>query len=121
MNYIKLLHTSDWHLGHALYGYDRSEEQADMLRQMREIVERERPDVFLISGDVYHTAQPSAAVQKMFAEAMVALHAVHPEMHIVVTAGNHDSASRHEIFRTPWLSINVHALGTVDPGHPKST
>lgn len=114
-----MLHTSDWHLGHALYGYDRSEEQAAMLRQMREIVERERPDVFLISGDVYHTAQPSAAVQKMFAEEMVALHAVHPEMHIVVTAGNHDSASRHEIFRTPWLSINVHALGTVDPEHPE--
>lgn len=110
---------SDWHLGHALYGYDRSEEQADMLRQMTEIAARERPDVFLICGDVYHTSQPSAAVQKLFADTMAALHESNPEMQIIVTAGNHDSASRHEIFRTPWLSINVHAVGTADPEHPE--
>lgn len=116
---MKILHTSDWHLGHSLYGYDRSEEQGSMLRQMAEIVEKERPDVFLLCGDVYHTSQPSAAVQRQFSEAMVALHLAHPDMKIIVTAGNHDSASRHEVFRTPWLAINVHAIGTVDPEDPE--
>ena len=46
---MKFIHTSDWHLGHVLYGIDRSEEQADMLDQMVSIVERYKPDAFLLS------------------------------------------------------------------------
>ena len=108
---MKILHTSDWHLGHTLYNYDRTEEQLAMLSQMVHIVERERPDVFLLCGDVYHTSQPSASVQTMMAEALVRIHAANPLMTIVVTAGNHDSAARHEIFRTPWQALNVHTIG----------
>lgn len=111
---MKILHTSDWHLGHSLYNYDRTEEQASMLSQIVEIATQEQPDLFLVSGDVYHTSQPSAAVQKMFADTMVNLYKSCPEMKIVVTSGNHDSASKHEIFQTPWLALNVHAIGTID-------
>ena len=68
---MKIIHTSDWHLGHALYNYSREEEQADMLRQMTRIVEEEKPDAFVISGDVYDTMQPSASVQTMLADALV--------------------------------------------------
>ena len=111
---MKLIHTSDWHLGHTLYGFDRTAEQKAMLEQMVQIVREHKPDVFLISGDVYHTSQPSAAVQTLFAEAMVNLHKVHPDMYIVVIAGNHDSASKHEIFTTPWKALNVYAIGSLD-------
>lgn len=111
---MKILHTSDWHLGHCLYNYDRTEEQTSMLNQIVEIAEREQPDLFLVSGDVYHTSQPSAAVQKMFADTMVRLYKACPGTEIVVTSGNHDSASKHEIFQTPWLALNVHAIGTID-------
>lgn len=111
---MKLIHTSDWHLGHTLYGFDRTSEQKAMLEQMVQIVGEHKPDVFLISGDVYHTSQPSAAVQTMFSEAMVNLHKAHPEMYIVVIAGNHDSASKHEIFTTPWKALNVFAIGNLD-------
>ena len=111
---MKLLHTSDWHLGHELYSYDRREEQEAMLRQMAEIVKDERPDVFVVSGDVYHTAQPSAAVQKMFVDALIDIHKANEEMHIVVTAGNHDSASKHDVFQTPWSVLNVSTVGAVD-------
>ena len=52
---MKILHTSDWHLGHTLYNYDRTEEQQAMLEQMVSIVEEQKPDVFLLCGDVYHT------------------------------------------------------------------
>ena len=68
---MKILHTSDWHLGHTLYNYDRTEEQKSMLRQMVKTVEEQKPDVFLLCGDVYHTAQPSAAVQTMFTKALI--------------------------------------------------
>lgn len=115
---MKILHTSDWHLGHTLYNYDRTPEQRDMLAQIREIVERHKPDLFLLCGDVYHTSQPSAAVQKLFSDAITEIRNANPDMTIVVTAGNHDSGSRHEIFRTPWQSMGVHCIGTVKPDTP---
>ena len=116
---MKILHTSDWHLGHTLYGYDRTVEHKAMLEQMVEIVREHRPDVFLLAGDVYHTSQPSSAVQTMFSEAMVSLHQAHPEMYIIVIAGNHDSASKHEIFTTPWRALNVYAIGNLDKEYPE--
>ena len=111
---MKLLHTSDWHLGHTLYNYDRTEEQRSMLEQMVGIVEEQKPDVFLLCGDVYHTSQPSAAVQTMLTDGMVSIHNAHPQMKIVMTAGNHDSGSRHEIFRTPWRALGVYAIGQLE-------
>lgn len=108
---MKILHTSDWHLGHALYNYDRSEEQQAMLDQMADIVKEQQPDVFLLCGDVFHTSQPSNAIQTMLSNALVKIHKANPEMVIVMTAGNHDSATKHEIFRAPWQALNVYAIG----------
>ena len=111
---MKILHTSDWHLGHTLYNYDRTEEQMAMLLQMVDIVREEKPDVFLLCGDVYHTPQPSASVQTMFTNALVEIHDANPDMTIVVTAGNHDSGTKHDIFRTPWKALKVYTIGSVD-------
>lgn len=111
---MKILHTSDWHLGHTLYNYDRTEEQMVMLLQMVNIMKEEQPDVFLLCGDVYHTPQPSAAVQTMFTNALVQIRDANPGMTIVITAGNHDSGSKHDIFRTPWKALKVYTVGTID-------
>lgn len=111
---MKILHTSDWHLGHSLYNYDRMEEHRAMLHQMSEIVREHKPDVFLICGDVYHTAQPSSAVQTMLMEALVEIKDANPGMTIVVTAGNHDSGSKLDIFRSPWRILKVHTVGTLN-------
>ena len=110
---MKIIHTSDWHLGHALYNYSREEEQADMLRQMTRIVEKEKPDAFVISGDVYDTMQPSTSVQTMLADALVEIHRANPKMLTVCIAGNHDSGSRHTISRTPWKALNVEMVGNI--------
>lgn len=111
---MKILHTSDWHLGHTLYNFDRTEEQTAMLKQIIDIVGERKPDVFLLCGDIYHTPQPSSAVQTMLSDAMVKIHQAHPEMIIVMTSGNHDSGSKHEIFRTPWRALNVYAIGQLE-------
>lgn len=111
---MKILHTSDWHLGHTLYNYDRTEEQMAMLQQMADIVREEKPDVFLLCGDVYHTPQPSAAVQTMFTNALVQIRDANPGMTIVITAGNHDSGSKHDIFRTPWKALRVYTVGGIN-------
>ncbi len=111
---MKILHTSDWHLGHVLYGHDRTDEQQKMLDQMVEIVEEQKPDVFLLCGDVFHTSQPSNAIQTTLSEALVKIHKANPEMVIVMTAGNHDSGTKHEIFRTPWRALKVYAIGQLE-------
>ncbi len=89
-----------------------------MLLQMVQIVKEQQPDVFLLCGDVYHTPQPSSAVQTMLTEALVKIHEACPEMLIVMTAGNHDSGTRHEIFRTPWKALKVYAVGQVERDKP---
>lgn len=110
---MKIIHTSDWHLGHTLYNYDRTEEQLAMMLQIRNIIQEEQPDALLLCGDVYHTSTPSAAIQTMFTNAIVSFHKACPSMTIVITAGNHDSGSKHEIFRIPWRIMNVYMTGTV--------
>ena len=110
---MKILHTSDWHLGHTIYNYDRTEEQTDMLNQIVEIVNNEKPDLFLLCGDVYHTAQPSASVQTMFVNALMNIHKANPEMTIVITAGNHDSGSRHEIFSAALETMKIYTIGNL--------
>lgn len=110
---MRIIHTSDWHLGHLLYNYSREAEQRSMLEQLAEHVRREQPDVMLLAGDIFDTTQPSAAVQRMLAEALVSIHEACPTMQIISIAGNHDSASRHDIFRTPWSTLGIHTLGSI--------
>lgn len=108
---MKILHTSDWHLGHSLYGYDRREEQQSMLEQIIEITRGELPDLLLVSGDVFDSSQPASWAQTMFFESLMRIHDVNPGMTVVITAGNHDSGSRHEIFRTPMRTFGIHLVG----------
>lgn len=117
---MKIIHTSDWHLGHTIYGHDRTEEQDSMLEQMRALVSELQPDLFLLSGDVFHVAQPSSYVQTVFTEALVTLHEACPDMYIVITAGNHDSPSRHEVFKRPWKELNVFMTGSVSKEAPQN-
>ncbi len=117
---MKILHTSDWHLGHSLYNIDCTDDQQHMLSLMAAIVRDHQPDLFLLSGDVYDTGQPSNAVQTMLTRALVEIHNACPSMTIVMTAGNHDSGSKHEIFRIPWEALNVYAIGQLDKDNPDS-
>lgn len=110
---MKILHTSDWHLGHELYGNDRTQEFAAMLLQMRDLVAEHRPDAFVICGDIFDVALPGNNVQKMFTEAIVKIHRASPETYIIVISGNHDSATRHEVFSTPWRALNVYSIGNL--------
>lgn len=91
-----------------------------MLLQMVQIVKEQKPDVFLLCGDVYHTPQPSSAVQTMLTNALLDIHKTNPEMVIVMTAGNHDSGTKHEIFQSPWRELNVYAIGQLEKEKPEA-
>jgi exonuclease SbcD len=111
---MKILHTSDWHLGQVFYTYDRSCEQQYFLKQLAEIAAAEKPDVMLVSGDVYHQSSPAASVQRMYTEAILKIREACPEMAIVVIAGNHDSSSRLEIDSSLWQYVHVSVIGNIE-------
>ena len=110
---FKFIHTSDWHLGQNFYGYDRSEEQADFLSQLVDIVRQHQPDALLVSGDIFHTAAPSSAAVTLYVNAMLDIHNACPKMAIVVIAGNHDSASRLQCDSRLWELAGVRVLGGI--------
>lgn len=111
---MKIIHTSDWHLGQNFFEYDRKEDHESMIMQLAELIKAEEPDALIIAGDVYDIAAPNTSVQKGFAEHIVRLRDSCPGMTIVCISGNHDSASRHEIHQTPWEALNVHMKGKVE-------
>ena len=111
---MKIIHTSDWHLGQEFYSYDRTEEHESFLCQLRNIVEEEQPDALVISGDIYHNATPSNTIMRLFSDHLDRIRQACPSMLIVVIAGNHDSASRLEISSTIWAHLNVHIIGRIE-------
>ena len=108
---MKIIHTSDWHLGQNFFNYDRSDDHESMIRQLIDLVQTEEPDALVIAGDIFDVATPNTTVQKRFAESVVKIHDARPYMTIVCISGNHDSASRHEIHQTPWEALNVQMIG----------
>ena len=100
---MKIIHTADLHLGQTLYqNYDRVDEHEHFFAQLEELCKRENPDALVVSGDVFDSPQPSASTRRFFTEHFVNLHAACPAMKTVITAGNHDSASRLEADSAVW-------------------
>lgn len=112
---MKIIHTADWHVGHELYGYDREEEFDYFFTQLADLMEKEKPDALLVSGDVYDSYMPSNAAVRQLNTALLSLHEASPETEIILTAGNHDSGLRLEAAAPPWLSHRIHLIGTIDP------
>lgn len=109
---IKLLHTSDWHLGQRLYNYDRTDEEEHFLTELAAVVKAEQPDAMLISGDIYDTCAPGNEVARHFTDRLLDIQACCPSMEIIVIAGNHDSYSRLEVDQSLWARCHVRILGT---------
>lgn len=96
---IRLLHTSDWHLGLELGGHDRLPEQERFLDWLLETCRERAIDALLVCGDLYDTVNPSVAAQRVLADFLVRFHTQLPHAHLVAIAGNHDSAGRLELPR----------------------
>lgn len=111
---MKILHTSDWHLGQQLYGYDRTDEYLHFFNRLKEIIRWERPDAFLLSGDIFDVSNPSSTIMRIFKDNILELQRLFPDMSIIVTAGNHDSASRIDIDRNLWSKAGIKVIGVVD-------
>jgi exonuclease SbcD len=89
---MRLLHTSDWHLGRSLHRADLRAAQAAFLDHLVEVTRAERVDAVLICGDVYDRAVPPLDAVQMCEDALLRLHDTGAR--IVMISGNHDSARR---------------------------
>ena len=89
---MRILHTSDWHLGAALGGYSRLEEQKAVLGEIVKLARDRHVDVVMVSGDVSDSFTPPAAAAQLFLDTMDALSRA--GIICVVVAGNHDSPDR---------------------------
>jgi exonuclease SbcD len=109
---MRLLHTSDWHLGQTLHNFERTYEHQCFLDWLLDTVVAGQADALLIAGDVFDTANPSAAAQKQLYRFLQQARARAPRLEIIVIAGNHDSPGRLE---APGPLLEAH--GTTVIGH----
>jgi exonuclease SbcD len=95
---MRVLHTSDWHMGRTFHGRDLLADQEAVLTGLADVVADERVDVVVVSGDLYDRAVPSG---EAVSSCEVVFGAIREAgAHLVVTPGNHDSASRLGAYRT---------------------
>jgi DNA repair protein SbcD/Mre11 len=111
---LRLLHTSDWHLGHALHGFDRAHEHALVLAWLLDALVAEDVDALLLAGDVFDAANPPTEAQHLWYRFLVDAWRRAPHLQIVVVGGNHDSASRLDA-TDPFLRAmgRLHVVGGV--------
>jgi DNA repair protein SbcD/Mre11 len=83
---MKLLHTTDWHLGRALYNRKRYDEYEAFLNWLAALIESEEIDALLVAGDVFDNSTPSNRAQELYYRFLCRV-AASPRRHVVVTAG----------------------------------
>jgi exonuclease SbcD len=92
---MKLLHTSDWHLGKRLEDFSRQEEQQAVMAEICETADREQVDAVLVAGDLFDTFNPSTEAVDLFYKTLKRL-SNNGKRPVVAIAGNHDSPDRIE-------------------------
>lgn len=90
---MKILHTADWHLGKIVNGVHMTEDQAEVLKQLIQIITHEKPDVMIIAGDVYDRSVPPKEAVELLDQTLTEL-ITDFNMPILITSGNHDSPDR---------------------------
>lgn len=92
---MKILHTSDWHLGKRLEDFSRMEEQEAIMLEIGELADREQADAILIAGDLFDTFNPPCEAVDLFYKALKRL-TNQGRRPVIAIAGNHDSPDRIE-------------------------
>ena len=109
---LTILHTADWHLGQSFHGYSREPEHAAFLQWLLLQLQEQQPHALLLAGDVFDTIHPAAKAQKLFYEFLAQARVLHPNLQLVITAGNHDAGSRLEAPAGLLDAFNIRIVGT---------
>ena len=108
---MKILHTSDWHIGRTLYGRKRYEEFEAFLTWLAETIQQNEIDALLVAGDVFDTSAPSNRAQELYYRFLCRV-AASSCRHVVVVAGNHDSPSFLNAPKELLKALDVHVVGS---------
>lgn len=110
---LRILHTSDWHLGQRLFGWDRIQEQRHALAELVAVIANEKVDVLLVCGDVFDVVNPSAEAEALYYQFLASVKQEHPSLQIVITSGNHDSPYRLKAPSPLLEALGVNVVSTV--------
>ena len=108
---MKILHTSDWHIGRTLYGRKRYEEFEAFLTWLAETIQENSIDALLVAGDIFDTRTPSNRAQELYYRFLCRV-AASPCRHVVVVAGNHDSPSFLNAPKELLKVLDVYVVGS---------
>lgn len=109
---MKILHTSDWHIGRTLYGRKRYEEYELFLEWLITLIEANGIETLLIAGDIFDNSTPSNRALELYYRFLCRTAGAGCR-HVVVTAGNHDSPSLLNAPRELLRHLNVHVIGSM--------
>lgn len=104
---MRILHTSDWHIGRTFHGHSTVAALAGVLDALVAQVREHAVDVVIVAGDVFDSATPAASAYRLLDDALLALHETGAT--VVMTSGNHDSAARLG-FHSRLLRDGIHVL-----------
>jgi exonuclease SbcD len=107
---LRILHTSDWHIGRLLYGRKRYEEHAAFLNWLVARLDEHQVDVLLVAGDIFDTMAPTNYAQELYYRFLHRAAATGCR-HIVVTGGNHDSPSFLDAPKPLLAALQIHVIG----------
>ncbi len=108
---LRLFHTADWHLGHCLHGVSRQLEHQRFLDWLLLELQNKQADALIVAGDIFDSANPSAAAQTQLYEFLVKARTQLPTLNIVLIGGNHDSASRLDAPSSILNALGVTVVG----------
>ena len=111
---MRLLHTSDWHLGQNFFGFSRQYEHQQFLDWLLLVLVEQQIDVLLIAGDVFDTANPPSSAQQQFYQFLCAAKLKTPHLQVVIIAGNHDSPTRLEVPMPFLAAFDMVVVGQVN-------
>jgi exonuclease SbcD len=108
---MKILHTSDWHLGHKLYGRLRYEEFTAFLQWLEKCIEEHKVETLIVAGDIFDGQTPSNRSLAMYYGFLSKLSASCCH-HIIIIGGNHDSPTLLNAPRELLHFLNIHVIGS---------
>ncbi len=109
----RVLHTSDWHIGHELFGHGRDAEHDVFLDWLLDRLRIEDADLLLVTGDIYDVANPPIAAMARLYRFLREATTQCPALTIAIIGGNHDSAARINLPSSLLGPSRVHLIGSL--------